>query len=129
MEFSGEFKNASYLFLKDLTDIPSIQTDLQLRSNDLIFDEFVNLFKLDQRSVEEGDSPIVLKEALKDFYRRYQPSLKVDIDNFTYDQLSIQNLVSGFCDKLECRAVSFLEAPPEFSFLWASPFGPGCWQS
>lgn len=94
MKFSGQMKNVSYLFLKDLTNAQALQSDLVVESEDLVFDEFIDLFELDKPSEEE--SPIVLKEALKDFYRRFQPSLKIDIKNFTYDQLRLQNLISGF---------------------------------
>lgn len=96
MKFSGNMKNASNLFLKDLSGAPPLQSELLLESEDLVFDEFVDLFKLDKDPDAEQSSPIALKEAFKDFYRRYQPSLKVDIDKFTYNQLRLQKLVSGF---------------------------------
>ena len=96
MKFSGVMKNASYLFLKDVSDAPPLQSELLMESEALVFDEFVDLFKLERKEGTEEGQPIVLKQAFKDFYLRYQPSLKVAVDEFIYDNLYLQNLVSGF---------------------------------
>ena len=96
MQFSGEKRYASVLFRQNLSDSSTIKSDLFVQSKELNFDDFINLFRLEALPEKANRSPIALKEALKDFYRRYQPSLKFDIKKFTYDQLTVNNLVSGF---------------------------------
>jgi len=101
IKFSGDITNATSLVFKN-KDL--IQTKFDLKSDVLTWEDFTELFR-SEKTEEAQDFPnkpkMVLDKALKGIYNKFNPSLNIVVDQFSYNNFNGQNLKTGFYFKGE----------------------------
>jgi len=93
IHFSGKLINAPDLIFggKD-----GVQSELDVYSDALIWDDFLYLFKQQNKTKAEKEEDLYFNEALKAIYKKFNPQLKISIKKFQYQNLIVSDLSSGF---------------------------------
>ncbi len=82
-----------------------ISSNLHVYSKKIRFSDFMDLFNFDADS-EHKKTPhraVALKNSLRDFYIKYKPELTIELDEFIYNDLVINNFNTGFYFETEDR--------------------------
>ena len=105
IQFTGNILNATSLVF-DYKDV--VITKVDLKSKELTWADFSHLFESikqgkaekEQKTEKEDEkvnskkSKIVLNEALKGIYQKFNPSISIAINQFNYENFSINNFAS-----------------------------------
>jgi len=93
IHFSGKLINAPDLIFggKD-----GVQSELDVYSDVLIWDDFLYLFKQQNKTKSKKEEDLYFNEALKAIYKKFNPQLKISIKKFQYQNFIVSDLSSGF---------------------------------
>lgn len=87
----GEVTNlTSLLFHKE--NVPSITSELNIRSKELLFTDFTNLFATIDKSKAKKKTKNNLNTSIHRIYDQFNPTVTVAIDRFNYQDVDVENL-------------------------------------
>jgi len=94
----GELKNITSIVPEISANHERMSSKLNIYSNKLRYSDFLDLFdNADTEKKEKNTNRnLALKSVVKDFYQKYQPELSINIDEFIFNKLIINNFKSGF---------------------------------
>jgi len=94
----GELKNITSIVPEISANHERMSSKLNIYSNKLRYSDFMDLFdNVDTEKKEKNTNRnLALKSVVKDFYNKYQPELSINIDEFIFNKLIINNFKSGF---------------------------------
>ncbi len=94
----GELKNITSIVPEISANNESMSSNLNIYSNKVRFSDFMNLFDnvVTEKKEIKANRNLALKSVVKDFYIKYQPELSINIDEFIFNKLIINNFNTGF---------------------------------
>jgi len=95
---NGALNNITSILPIKTSKTRDISSNLHVYSKKIHFSNFMDLFNFDTDS-EHKKTPhraVALKNSLKDFYIKYKPELTIELDEFIYNDLVINNFSTGF---------------------------------
>lgn len=98
LKLFGELKNITSIVPEISGNHERMSSKLNIYSNKLRYSDFMDLFEnVDtEKKVENTNRNLALKSVVKDFYNKYQPELSINIDEFIFNKLIINNFNTGF---------------------------------
>ena len=94
----GELKNITSIIPEISANYERMSSKLNIYSKKIRFSDFLDLFNnVDaEEKVENSNPNLALKTVVKDFYNKYQPELSINLDEFIFNKLIINNFNTGF---------------------------------
>jgi virulence-associated protein VapD len=98
IKLSGELKNITSIVPKVSGNRERMSSKFNIYSNKVRFSDFMGLFKniASGRKEKNTKSNPALKSVVKDFYNKYQPEVSINMDEFTFNKIIINNFKTGF---------------------------------
>jgi len=98
IKLSGELKNITSIVPEISGNKDRMSSKFNIYSNKVRYSDFMALFKnIDTENKEKNtNQKHALKSVVKDFYHKYQPELSINIDEFLFNKLIINNFKTGF---------------------------------
>lgn len=91
IDFSGEVDNLTSLLFHNENALP-VKSKLQVHSNKLEFNDFKNLFSALNKEQKKEKSTSNINATLHHIHDQFDPTLTVNIDQFKYHSLEVDNL-------------------------------------
>jgi hypothetical protein len=98
IKLSGELKNITSIVPEISGNSKRMSSKLNIYSKKVRFSDFMDLFKnvaSEKKETKTNDNP-GLKSVVKDFYNKYQPQLSLDMDEFIFNKIIINNFKTDF---------------------------------
>lgn len=89
----GEIQNFSSLFDSEKSE--NLRSHFEMRSDNLIWDDFLRLFDIAKSDKKTEKPELVLQKALKDLYNNYDPSFTVSLDRFQFGDITMSEFSTG----------------------------------
>ncbi|WP_297798090.1 hypothetical protein [uncultured Eudoraea sp.] len=98
IKLSGELKNITSIVPELSGNNERMSSKLNVYSKKVTFSDFLDLFEHSEKNkIEKKPTKnLALKTVVKDFYNKYQPELSINIDEFIFHKLIINNFNTGF---------------------------------
>ncbi|MGB5204717.1 MAG: AsmA-like C-terminal region-containing protein, partial [Eudoraea sp.] len=98
IKLHGELKNITSIVPEISANYERMSSNLNIYSKKLRFSDFLDLFNnVDaEKKVKNSNRNLALKKVVKDFYNKYQPELSINLDEFIFNKLIINNFNTGF---------------------------------
>ncbi len=85
----ADFKNFSALF--DPESEQKLHSKFRIDSNNLVWEDFIRLFDIVQPNQERKKPELVLQDAIKDIYQKYDPSIDISMGAFHFGPFDLDN--------------------------------------
>jgi virulence-associated protein VapD len=98
IKLSGELNNITSIVPEVSGNKERMSSKFSIYSNKVRFSDFMDLFKNinTQKKEKNSNNNPALKAVVKDFYNKYQPELSINMDEFIFNKLVINNFNTGF---------------------------------
>ncbi len=98
LKLSGEIKSITSIVPEISANKERLSTKLNIYSSKLQLSDFMDLFDTGDTEKKEKNTSHkhALKAVVKDFYHKFQPELSINVDEFIFNKLIINNLKTGF---------------------------------
>ena len=98
IKLSGELNNITSIVPEVSGNKERMSSRFNIYSNKVRYSDFMDLFKnvdIEKKEKNTSGHP-ALKSVVKDFYNKYQPELSINMDEFIFNKLIINNFNTGF---------------------------------
>jgi hypothetical protein len=98
IKLSGELDNLTSIMPEISGNRERMSSKLNIYSNKVRYSDFIDLFKTvdkEKKKKNTNGNP-ALKSVVKDIYHKYQPELSINMDEFIFNKLIINNFNTGF---------------------------------
>ena len=94
----GQLNNITSILPEISGNNERMSSKLNIYSKKLRFSDFLDLFNMvdSEKKVKKTNRNLALKNVVKDFYNKYQPELSINIYEFVFNKLIINNFNTGF---------------------------------